>query len=42
MLFLLYTIVSNEERAYIWGDSLEYEYYEYNFYKRSIFNVEKC
>ncbi|PER23475.1 cell division protein FtsK [Bacillus sp. AFS054943] len=42
MLFLLYTIVSTKERAYILVVSLEYEYYEYDFYKCSIFDVEKC
>ncbi|PGB03363.1 cell division protein FtsK [Bacillus toyonensis] len=31
ILFLLYTIVNKKERAYIQGDSLEYEYYERTF-----------
>ena len=39
---LLYTILSNKERAYIQECSLEYEYFEYVLCKCSIFNAEKC
>ncbi|MED1011455.1 cell division protein FtsK [Bacillus mycoides] len=42
MLFLLYTIVTDEERAYIFKGPLEYECLSFCFSKRSIFNVEKC
>ncbi|MBR9745792.1 cell division protein FtsK [Bacillus anthracis] len=42
MLVLLYTIFSNKERAYIKGDSLEYEYFVVVFCECSIFHVENC
>ncbi|MDF9651626.1 cell division protein FtsK [Bacillus cereus] len=42
IVFLLYTILSNKERAYIQECSLEYEYFECVLCKCSIFNAEKC
>ena len=42
IVFLLYTILSDKERAYIKGCPLEYEYFEYVLCKCSIFNAEKC